>query len=108
MLEGCLKVCMIMGISYIVYTGPNILGDECSLICGMYGDIGERKELFPNAGEFWDELCERSGDGIRLFVYSGSVLGSRSGEAFCDMTYGLLWLLDDLSLLALDFESLLA
>lgn len=68
--------------TYIVKTGPNMSGDGCSLICGAYGDNGVRNEVLPKAGEFCADPCERSGDGVRLCAYSGSVLGRRSGDPF--------------------------
>jgi hypothetical protein len=64
--------------------------------------------VLPSAGESCVEPCERRGDGVRLCVYSGRVLGRRSGEVFWETIYGLLWLLADLSLLMRVLESLLA
>lgn len=67
--------------TYIVNTGPYISEGPLSLRAGEYV---ERNELLPSAGELCREPCDRSGDGVRVFVYSGRVLGSKSGETFCD------------------------
>jgi hypothetical protein len=46
------------------------------------GEYGVRKGVLPRAGELCRDSCERRGDGVRLFAYSGRVLGRRSGEVF--------------------------
>ncbi len=54
-------------------------GIESVPICGEYG---VRYAVLPRDGD----SCDNKGDGVRLVVYSGTVLGSTSGEPFCETT----------------------